>query len=208
MAAENFENSFSENSGKTGKVLESASYEESVAGPSGQNGNRVLQENRVIKSAPKISIPSQIFQRNVVDGKKLILKNFMMSILRARKRNISPRKLDFLSEYFFHVVDWPVYALQIVFDPDSTYQRRLALASFFIGNGLLEAWIAENIYKIYNKHWSATVLWKDRFRQFRNLFDYLNKPFGDPDRNIIRMKYFYYDIQTNRTLYLNGQRKH
>lgn len=141
------------------------------------------------------------------NSKKEMMKNKMMSMIRLRKKKMSANDLDFLSEYFFHAEEWPIYALEIIFDKDFTYQRRLALAAFFVGNGLIDPSIAESIYKIYNRHWSSTVLWNQRFREFKNLFAYLDKPFHDPDRFAIRMKYFFHDIQTNRTLYLNGEKK-
>lgn len=51
------------------------------------------------------------------------------------------------------------------------------------------------------------MLWGKKFDKFKNLFAYLNKPLHDPDRVSIGMRYFYYDIRTNRTLYLNGAEK-
>lgn len=141
------------------------------------------------------------------NSKKEMNKNRLNSMISLRKKQISAANRDLLPEIFFHAEDWPAYAIEIIFAKDFTYHHRIALAAFFVGNGLNDASIAERIFKIYNTHWSNTVLWNERFRQFRNLFAYLGKPFEDPDRIRIRMKYFYHDIQTNRTLYLNGDKK-
>lgn len=65
----------------------------------------------------------------------------------------------------------------------------------------MEGNIAVQIYKIYNKHWSTTILWNGRFKSFEEIFDYFTKNLS------VKFRYFYYDIHNNCNLYLNGQKK-
>lgn len=71
-------------------------------------------------------------------------------------------------------------------------------ASFW---GLREGEIAGKIFKIYNKHFSGTLLWAKRLEAFEKIFTYYT------DNPPVKMKYFYYDMHTNTNLFLNGQKK-
>lgn len=158
----------------------------------------ILQKLNKLNELPKSMFPN---------SDKQINKNRLKAIVCLKKKKMCHQKRDFLSEVFHNAEQWPAYILEILFAKEFLYPQRIALAAFFVGNGLIDACDAEKIYKIYNEHWTNSSLWNQRFREFRNLFSYLNKPNGDPDRQRIAMKYFYFNMITNTTLYLNGTKK-
>lgn len=90
------------------------------------------------------------------NSNKVIKKDRVQSMIEMRKENISSTFCDFLAEHFFHAEEWPTYAQKILLAKDFVYLRRLQLAAFFIGNGLVDESIAEKIYKIWNLHWNNT----------------------------------------------------
>lgn len=135
------------------------------------------------------------------DSDTRINKRRLVAKVRLRNKEIGQHKAGYVSEYFFYVEEWPAYAIEILFAKDFVYPQRNKLAAFFWGNGLREGDIAVNIFKFYNKHWSGTLLWKQRFEAFEGIFKYYqNNP-------TVHMYYFYYDIRTNKTIFLNGQKK-
>lgn len=111
----------------------------------------------------------------------------------------------FLDDSFFHAEEWPTYAQEIVLSKDFVYDKRCAMALFFVGNGLIDAEVAEKIFKIWNIYWDNSKQWNKRFSEFANLFKYYTKPKTDPDSWRIASTYSYYDMGTNRNLYLDGQ---
>lgn len=149
-------------------------------------------------------IPKKMF---LIDSQSLIKKKHLLAKIKLRNKKIGDQNMSYISEYFHYVEEWPAYAIEILFGKEFYYEDRMKLAAFFVGNGLIYSSIALNIFKIYNPYWSGTVLWWKRFELFEKLFPYFEKPFGDPDRASIRGKYFYYDILTETTRYLNGLKK-
>lgn len=134
-------------------------------------------------------------------------KNHFLAKIRLRKRGMSNTVCNFLADSFFDAEDWPMYAQEYILAKDFVYQRRLALAAFFAGHGLVDTEMTERIYKIWNLHWNNSRQWTQRFREFANLVDYFNKPIGDPDRERIMSTYYYFDMVRGRNLYLNGKIK-
>lgn len=120
---------------------------------------------------------------------------------------MSERNREFVTEFFFHPLNWPQYALDILLSKDFTRTKRCALAAFFIGNGMVDPYVAERLIEIYNSHYTNTATWQQRLKEFTDLFYYLDKPVDDPDRSTVRMNYFYYDMNRGTTLYLNGNKK-
>lgn len=159
----------------------------------------IEQHEKSLQYFPKKSHP--------IDSQKEILKKSLHAKVALRHTLLSVQNLNLLADHFFHPLNWPTYALQILFTKDFSYQERMTFALFFVGNGLLDPLIAQNIFIMHNGFWCATKTWERRLTEFRRLFDYFNKPMDDPNRNVIRGRYWYYDIQTNRNLYLNGNKK-
>lgn len=117
------------------------------------------------------------------------------------QKKIGAQRSAYISEYFYHVEEWPAYAIEILFGKQFFYLDRMKLAAFFYGNGLREGHIAGNIFKIYNKHYSNTLLWNKRSESFEKIIDYYtNHPTA-------KFNYFYYDMHNNCNLYLNGEKK-
>lgn len=138
------------------------------------------------------------------NSKKEIERNRFKAMIRLRNKKIPKATLELVADFFYHVEEWPTYVIKALIDKSLDYTNRISLASFFVGNGLRDPEIAIKIYKAYNAAWSPTQLWNIRFNEFGKLFAYLDKPMDDPDRSRIRMNYFYYDMESRRTLYLNG----
>lgn len=161
----------------------------------------VLAAQNYEKSVQKMNVPRQPLPNSM----KEINKNRLQAKIRLRKKQISTTFCNFLADSFFHAEEWPTYAQEIILAEQFDYQQRCALAAFFTGNGLVDGEVAEKIYKIWNLHWSNSLQWNKRFSEFRNIFKYYDKAINDPDRARIRATYFYYDMRTNRNLYLNGK---
>lgn len=147
------------------------------------------------------------FFKPSLHSRKNTKNKFLQGIIERRKKQLSLNNLNFLNDVFFCVEQWPAYLQQIILSSDFNHASRLKLAAFFVGNGLIEPEVAEIIFKIWNRFWSNNQLWRDRFRQFKNLFAYLNRPIGDPERIRIRSTYFYYCMRYDSTFYLNGVKK-
>lgn len=143
-----------------------------------------------------------------MNSKSKIERNRLQAIIRRINRGPSgQRKYDYVSEYFWHVEEWPTYAIKALLSKSFNYTERLQLASFLLGNGLRETEIATQFVKLYDTHWNATSLWQKRLLEFGKLFAYMDKPINDPDRANIRARYFYYNMQTEKTMFLNGMRR-
>lgn len=154
-------------------------------------------------STSKENIPDNIIN-NLKNSKKEIEKNRLRAIIRLRNKKIPKSVLELVADRFYYVEEWPAYAIKILLSEKLDYTRRLALASFFLGNGLNDPDIAWKIYTAYCTAWSPTLTWNIRYTQFKKLFKYLDKPIDDPDRCRIRTNYFYYDMERKQTLFLNG----
>lgn len=142
------------------------------------------------------------------NSKSKIERNKLRAIIRRINRGPSgQRKYDYVSEYFWHVEEWPTYAIKALLSKSFNYTERLQLASFLLGNGLRETETAIQFVKLYNTNWSATSLWQKRLLEFEKLFAYMDKPINDPDRANIRARYFYYNMQAEVTMFLNGMRR-
>lgn len=142
------------------------------------------------------------------NSKSQIERNKMQAIVRRINRGPSgQRKYEYVSEYFYHVEEWPTYAIKALLSKSFNYTERLQLSSFLLGNGLRDTDIAVQFVKLYNTHWGATNLWKKRLLEFEKLFEYMDKPINDPDRPKIRARYFYYNMEAEVTMFLNGMRR-
>lgn len=139
-------------------------------------------------------------KRLVFYSKKEIQEKRLHAMVRLRHAVLGKENLEFITEFFFHPLNWPTYALDILFSKDFVYATRLQLAAFFVDNGLIDPCVAEKIYKLHNPYCCFTKTWIKRFDEFRRLFDYLKQP-------LVRAFTYYYDIQTNQNLYLNGSKK-
>lgn len=134
----------------------------------------------------------------LMDSKTEIEKKRLVAMVKIRNKEIGIRKCAYVSEYFYHVVEWPPYAIKLLFDKDFMYMERMQLAVFFLGNGLRDGQIASTIFKIYNKFHAGSYLWNKRFQAFEEIFGHFEK------HPSAKANYWYFDIQTNRNLYLNG----
>lgn len=106
-----------------------------------------------------------------MNSKSKIERNRLQAIIRRINRGPSgQRKYDYVSEYFWHVEEWPTYAIKALLSKSFNYTERLQLASFLLGNGLRETEIATQFVKLYNTHWSATSLWQKRLLEFEKLW--------------------------------------
>lgn len=141
----------------------------------------------------------------VQNSPKEIERNRLQAMIRRRNHaDGGPAMVDIIADRFYDVSEWPSYILKIMISPDFKYSKRLALACFFVGNGLTDFNLVLAIFKFYNTHWRVTQLWNKRFSEFRDLFNYLNKPPDDPDYVRIQSQYFFYSIEDRQTLYLDG----
>lgn len=86
-----------------------------------QYKQHVQEMNRVPDSMIKI----------LQDSPGLIEKKRWLAKLQLRKKEIGLQRSSFISEYFYHVEDWPLYAIKILFARDFVYSERLKLAAFF-----------------------------------------------------------------------------
>lgn len=141
----------------------------------------------------------------VENSPKEIEQNRLQAMMRRRNHaNGGQAMSELIADRFYNVLEWPSYILKIVLYPDFVYNNRLALACFFVGNGLNDSDIALDIFKFYNVHWDISQKWNKRFKEFKDLFSYLNKPPQDPDSFQIRSTYFYYSVEAKQTLHLDG----
>lgn len=159
-------------------------------------------------STSRSTIPANLMHL-VQNTAEEIKRNHLQAKIRLKNNSQGGNAMvDLISDQFYAVHEWPNYAIEIILSPDFKYPKRLGLAAFFVGNGLIDAPLAEQMFKFYNKHWNQTQLWNQRFREFRDLFKYLNKPHDDPDSVRIRSQYFYYSMEAKQTLYFNGEIRH
>lgn len=136
---------------------------------------------------------------------KEIERNRLQALIRRRNHASGGSSMcDLIDDRFYSVLTYPNYILKIMVSPNFKYKQRLALACFFVGNGLIDSEFAMNIFKFYNTHWQTSQLWNKRFTEFRDLFNYLNKPINDPDSVRIRSQYFYFSMEAQLTLHLDG----
>lgn len=85
------------------------------------------------------------------------------------------------------------------------------MAIFFFGNGFKNKERAEMIIKFYNKKYHSSYgndarKWRQRFYQFRSIFDWLKKAEDPYDGGYyqIRNAYYYYNMIADQTMYLDG----
>lgn len=110
-----------------------------------------------------------------------------------------------MNDYFFSLESWPVYALELIMTSEFTYNERLSLATFLFGNGLNDEHKALRIFQYYNQSWSHSRQWHKRFLEFQMLFPYLKQTTKQTDiGRRLRAQYFYFDIQTNLTMFFDG----
>lgn len=171
------------------------------------------EKNEVMKDEDDDYIMNAVEHIPVAQPKKLnsktnIERNHLQAIIRLKNNGPSgQRKWDYVSDYFYHVEEWPNYAIKALISKNFNYNERLALASFLFGNGLRNTDIATQFIKLYKSSWAPTVQWNKRLKEFEDLFSYMDKRIGDPDRQRIQGQYFYYNMHTEVTMYLNGMKR-
>lgn len=110
---------------------------------------------------------------------------------------------QYIAEHFYNIAQWPLFILLILLGKhEFNRARRLALAGFFYGNGLIDKEQAETIFLFYNKTINNSTLWNNRLTQFRALFDWLAKMNNNLDPN--RHEYYYYSIMCEQTIFFDG----
>lgn len=99
--------------------------------------------------------------------KSKIERNRLQAIIRCTNRGPSGQgKYDYVSEYFWHVEEWPTHAIRALVSKTFNYNERLQLASFLFGNGLRDTEVSVQFIKLYNPNCSATMLWDKRLKEF------------------------------------------
>lgn len=85
----------------------------------------------------------------VRNSKKEIEKNRLIAKIRSieRRRTWSAKFKAEISDFFYQVEEWPIYAIQILLGRDFGYSDRIGLASFLHGNGLYDADKALKIFQ-------------------------------------------------------------
>lgn len=167
--------------------------------PSTSSGNRQLKIydmfEKVIKSYEL---------HNEKEKKKEPLKEFIND--RDIKSN-NTMKLH-ISNIFWSIELWPCFTLEILIGKvDFTWHNRLALATFFHGNGLRDADEAKRIFTFYNPYWDSMPKWNQRFYHFERLFEYLEKAHQLDSGELgekIRTSYWYYDMNFKQTMFYDG----
>lgn len=132
------------------------------------------------------------------DSQHEIEKKRIKAMVIKRNKEIGLARVNYVSEYFYHVIEWPPYAVKLLFTKELHYVARMQLACFFYGNGLQEGDIAGQIFRNYNPNWAPSLLWLQRMKEFEKVFIKFSK---NPEA---KANYWYYDMHTNRNLYLNG----
>lgn len=82
----------------------------------------------------------------------------------------------------------------------------MTLATFYVGNGLITPEIPLMTFKIYNKHWDDSDKWQQRFREFGDLFPFLNKANdpNDPDCHRMKTMYYFHSMIAGQSMYFDG----
>lgn len=166
-----------------------------------------MENNNISKNSKKI--PENLLY-TVQNTKKEILHNKLVAKIRLietkKGKNISASFKNEMEDFFYPVECWPNFALEILLSNSFRYQDRLSLATFFYGNGLRDWFMAEKIFKFYNKNWDLSKEWSKRFQEFAALFTYLaqmNTGIGDGPR--LKSQYWYYDIESKVTRFFDGR---
>lgn len=142
-----------------------------------------------------------------IESKNEIQKKKLHAMIRLRDKKLTESNREFITEFFYHPLNWPVYILEILLSKDFVYTDRMRLALFFVGNGMVDPYVAERIFQLYNPFYKKTKQWEKRLKEFTDLFKYFDKPVNDPNRADIMNRYYYHNMITNRSLYLNGKPK-
>lgn len=103
-----------------------------------------------------------------------------------------------LEDHFQPIESWPAFAIEILLSPEFDYHDRVALATFFHGNGMADGRRAVKFVQFYNEHCRGNDYrkWKTKLYKFEHLFAYIDKAYDntDPDYQSIRNKYYFYSL--------------
>lgn len=151
------------------------------------------------------SIPQNMLKYVQCSEQEIEMKKFIAKMkLRERKGGLYFRNL--LNETFWPVEEWPTYIIKLLFTDSFSYGERIALATFYHGNGFKDVETAQLIFKFYNNNWNSWPTWNRKFYKFGKLFDYLEKAFKpwDPEHHRIKSNYWYYDLRARQTMFYDG----
>lgn len=158
-------------------------------------------KKKIVPKVQKIHLPLK-------NTAKIQERNKCRAMVRLQDTKTRYRMKKQIEEMFYSTDEWPVFILRIILGMDDfDYGNRLALATFFHGNGLRDRDEAENILLFYNKKNGVySKKWMQRRYQFRALFDWLEKACDrtDVDYHTMREKYYFFSMQSKLTMFYDG----
>lgn len=109
-----------------------------------------------------------------------------------------------LADVFYQIVAWPTYVIRVLLNEGFKRQDRLALASFFDGNGFNDKKFCSALIKFCNPHFKLNQEWKRRIFEFEDLFKYLDDIAKKGEKSCF---YYYYCMPTKHMIFYTGNLK-